>query len=153
MPMTLADIAAKLKDIDFCMLETRAADGSIAGRPMSNNQEVEYDGDSWFFSSEDSDAIAQIAANPAVALAYQGSAGLLGMVGKPGAFYHIQGEAEVIRDKATFAEHWHAGLKHWYPEGIDTPGMVMIKVHATRIHYWDGEENGEVPLGAQALAH
>ena len=28
----------------------------------------------------------------------------------------------------------------------DTPGLVLIKVHAIRIHYWDGEDEGEVAL-------
>ena len=48
--MTLSDLAKKMADIDFCMLSTRTAGGEIAARPMSNNGDVEYDGDSYFFS-------------------------------------------------------------------------------------------------------
>ena len=64
----------------------------------------------------------------------------------PGAFVHVEGQADLIRDKATFAAHWQKSLERWYPEGIETPGMVMIKVHAARIHYWDGEDEGEVTV-------
>ena len=42
--MTLADIAKQMRDIDFGMLSTRAENGAIASRPMSNNGEVEYRG-------------------------------------------------------------------------------------------------------------
>ena len=51
-----------------------------------------------------------------------------------------------MRDKARFAEHWDKSLDRWFPQGIDTPGMVMIEVDANRIHYWDGEDEGEVKL-------
>jgi len=50
--MTLADLARKLKKIDFCMLTTRSSDGVMSNRPMSNNGDVEYDGDSYFSPSK-----------------------------------------------------------------------------------------------------
>ena len=51
---------------------------------------------------------------------------------------------ELIRDKAEFEAHWTKGLERWFQDGVDTPGLVLIKVHANRIHYWDGENEGEV---------
>src|SRR5690349_14476193 len=50
MAMTIKDLSEKLAKIDFCMLTTNAAAGVLNSRPMSNNGDVEYDGDSWFFS-------------------------------------------------------------------------------------------------------
>ena len=35
------------------MLNTHTDGGQIATRPMSNNRDVEYDGDSWFFVAEE----------------------------------------------------------------------------------------------------
>ncbi len=37
-----------------------------------------------------------------------------------------------------------ADLDRYFPDGIDTPGVVMIRVHAERIRYWDGEDEGEI---------
>ena len=37
-------------------------------------------------------------------------------------------------------------LDRWFPEGIDTPGILLIKVSAIEIEYWDGEENGRISL-------
>lgn len=151
MTKTLADISKAMKDIDFCMLVSRASDGSIGGRPMSNNRQVEYEGTSWFFTFDDTRMAEDIARDPSVGLTYQGKAGLLGVVGKPGLFVHVEGEAHVIRDKAKFAEHWDKSLDRWFEDGIDTPGLALIEVAAKRIHYWDGEDEGEVRLTVEAI--
>jgi len=149
---TLAEISEEMRDIDFCMLVSRAQDGSIGGRPMSNNREVEYEGTSWFFTCDHHRSVADIERDPSIGLSYQGKAGLLGVVGKPGIFIHVEGEARLVKDKAKFAEHWEKGLDMWFKEGVDTPGLVMIEVAAKRIHYWDGMEEGEVKLPAPAQA-
>jgi general stress protein 26 len=141
--MTLNDLAKKIADIDFTMLATKARDGQIASRPMSNNGDVEYDGDSWFFTSEETHAVKEIEADPHVALTLQGKAGLFG---KPPLFIAIEATAELIRDKAVFEEHWQSELERWFPQGVDTPGMVLIKAHASRVTYWDGEEEGTVAV-------
>jgi len=140
---TLEDITEKMRDIDFAMLFTRASGGEIAGRPMSSNRDVEYDGDTYFFALEEADMIADIERDMKVALSFAGSKGLLG---RPPAFIAVQGEAELIRDKSAFAAHWNKDLERWFEGGVDTPGLVLIKVHATRIHYWDGADEGEVRL-------
>jgi general stress protein 26 len=149
---SLAEISEAMRDVDFCVLTTRAQDGSIGGRPMSNNREVEYEGTSRFFTYDKHRSVSDIERDPSVGLSYQGSGGLLGLVGKPGIFVHVEGEASLIRDKAAFAEHWQKNLDRWFPQGIDTPGVVMIEVTAKRIHYWNGTEEGEVKLPAIASA-
>ncbi|MNY83079.1 hypothetical protein D3C86_2255910 [compost metagenome] len=47
-------------------------------------------------------------------------------------------------DKQTFAEHWMSELERWFPQGVDTPGLLMIKVHASKVTYWDGDETGSI---------
>jgi general stress protein 26 len=49
--MSIEELSEKMRSIDFCMLSTREASGGISTRPMSNNGDVEYDGDSCFFRS------------------------------------------------------------------------------------------------------
>ncbi|MGO7170062.1 pyridoxamine 5'-phosphate oxidase family protein [Rhizobium leguminosarum] len=145
--MTLEDLSSQLKKIDFCMLSTNAGSGRISARPMSNNGDVEYDGDSWFFSYEDSRKITEIEGIDTVLLTFTAPPSLLG---KPGIFIAVEGLASLVRDKAAFQEHWVPDLERWFPEGVDTPGIVLIKVSASSIRYWDGEENGEVILPGSA---
>lgn len=141
MTKTLADLSEKMRDIDFAMLSTHTDGGQIAARPMSNNRQVDYDGTSHYFSMGDTRTVSDIARDPKVGLSFLGKSGLLGM--KP-FFVAVEGHAELIRDKAAFAEHWTSDLDRWFADGIDTPGLVLIKVRAERVHYWDGEDEGEI---------
>ncbi|WP_256776373.1 MULTISPECIES: pyridoxamine 5'-phosphate oxidase family protein [unclassified Stenotrophomonas] len=139
--LTLPELAKKMANIDFTMLQTRAENGEIAGRPMSNNGDVDYDGDSWFFTTEDTDMVREIQQDPKVALSFTGSKSLLG---KPPLFVAVQGRATLIRDKAIMQQHWVKDLERWFEQGVDSPGLVLIQVAASRIHYWDGEDQGEI---------
>lgn len=147
--LTLADISEKMRDIDFAVLSTRTEGGAIGGRPMSNNRQVEFDGDSYFFTCDDARMVSDIERDPHVGLSYQSKSGMLGM--KP-FFITVEGRAELIKDKSRFAEHWTKDLDSWFEEGIDTPGLTMIKVTAERLHYWDGYDEGEIALKEQAEA-
>ncbi|PYB73379.1 pyridoxamine 5'-phosphate oxidase family protein [Rhizobium wuzhouense] len=141
MTLTLPELAHKMKKIDFCMMLTRSADETISARPMSNNGEVDYDGDSYFFSYTDTTKVRELTADPSVSLTFTAPPSLLG---KPGIFVAVKGRASLIADKAVFEAHWSKDLDRWFPDGIDTPGIILIKVHADSITYWDGEDNGTI---------
>ncbi|MFS0773790.1 pyridoxamine 5'-phosphate oxidase family protein [Sphingomonas sp. 1P08PE] len=139
--LTLHDLAKKMAKLDFALLTTRSADGALTARPMSNNGDVEFSGDSYFFAYDDSRKVADIRADDTVLLGYTGA---VGMLGGPPLFVAVEGRATLIDDKAAFAEHWTSDLDRYFPEGIDTPGVVMIRIHADRIRYWDGGDEGTV---------
>lgn len=141
--LTLPELAKKMAGIDFAMLETHTGDGEIAGRPMSTNGDVEYDGDSWFFTLDNTDMVGEIQRDPKVALSFTGSKSLLG---KPPLFVAVQGRAQLIRDKAILQQHWVPDLERWFEQGVETPGLVLINVRATRLHYWSGEDEGEIVI-------
>ena len=125
-------IAELIKDIDICMFVTRS-DGTVRGRPMSNNRKVEYDGDSWFFSFRDSPKVEEIEADPAVELAYVAT--------EQGAWVSIEGTAEVVEDDERKRELWDDELKAWFQDGPEDDSVVLLKVRADRIHAWaNGEE-------------
>nr|WP_086491865.1 pyridoxamine 5'-phosphate oxidase family protein [Novosphingobium panipatense] len=144
MTWSLAELSNKMKDIDFAMLATHTKGGAIAARPMSNNREVGYEGTAWFFTEESALMVADISADPKITLSYQGKSGLLGQ--RP-FFLAVEGRARLIRDKTALTEHWTDGLERWWPEGPETPGLVLIEAQGERAHYWDGEEEGEIVLG------
>jgi general stress protein 26 len=139
--LTLHDLAKKMAKLDFAMMSTQCSGGGTTSRPMSNNGDVEYDGDSYFFAYGDSRKVQELRADPSVTLTFTGAAGMLG---GPPLFVTVEGTASLIQDKAAFEAHWTKDLDRYFPEGIDTPGVTMIKVHAERIRYWDGGDEGTI---------
>lgn len=140
---TLAEIADKMAGIDIAILSTHTENGQIANRPMSNNGDVTYDGTSYYFTFEQARTVSDITADPKVALGFSAPGGFFS---GSGLYVAVEGNAELIRDKAAFEAHWTPDLDKWFEKGIDTPGIVLVKVKAKRITYWEGTEEGEVTL-------
>ena len=134
---SLSELAQSMRGIDIATFSTHTEGGQIAARPMSNNGEVEYDGTSYYFCYEQSRLVSDIRNNPEVALDFQGAKAF---------WVSVQGDAELIQDKDQLQEHWSKDLDRWFKDGVDTPGVTMVKVTATRIHYWEGEDDGEIEL-------
>lgn len=134
---TLPDISKDMSAIDLCMLTTKTSRGMLMARPMSNNGDVEYDGNSYFFSYKKSGTVREIIKDPAVGLNF---------AGKDGLFIHVSGKARVISSKQVMAGHWVPSLNQWFKEGIDTPGVVMIVVKAGKIKYWQKMDEGTIKL-------
>lgn len=143
-PLNLSDISGVLKSIDICMMTTRSSDGTMESRPMSNNRDVDYRGDSYFFTMDDTRVVSDLKRSPNVCLSFDGRDGLFGKH-----FYVcVTGEASLSTDKATMKRHWTPDLELWFKDGVDTPGLTMIKVHAQHVRYWKGMEEGEITLKA-----
>jgi general stress protein 26 len=139
---SLADIAKEMAGIDIAILSTHTESGEIANRPMSNNGDVTYEGTSYYFTYEQARAVSDIERNSKVALGFASQAGLF----SNGIYVAVEGVAELIRDRAAFKQHWTSGLDKWFDDGVDTPGIVLIKVKAKRVTYWKGREEAEIEL-------
>ena len=134
-PDDLAAVAERMRELDICMLTTRADDG-VATRPMSNNGQVEYDGDTWFFARRDSATVRQIEADPAVALGY--------IATERGTWIAIEAEATIDDDAAHKRERWFEDLRRWFENGPDDPEVVLIRASASRIRAWGGDADLDV---------
>ena len=139
---SVAEIAKQMAGIDIAILSTHAEGGEIANRPMSNNGDVSYNGTSYYFTYEQARAVSDIQRDPNVALGFSSDGGIF----SDGIYVAVEGTAELIRDKAAFQQHWTSDLDKWFDKGVDTPGIVLIKVKAKRATYWKGREEGEVEL-------
>ena len=135
---SIPQIAKMMRDLDFCMLTTRAEDGNLRSRPMSNNGEVEFDGDVWFFSAAESRKVSEIETDPFVALSYSDPERFL--------FISMSGEASIVRNVEKKQELWIEDLERWFEDGPESEDIVLIKVTPTVVDYWNGEENEEVTL-------
>ena len=134
-PDDLAAVAERMRELDICMLSTRTDDG-IASRPMSNNAQVEYDGDTWFFARRGSAVVREIETDPTVALGY--------IATERGTWIAIDAEAAIDHDANHKRERWFEELRRWFENGPDDPEVVLIRATATRIRAWGGDTDLDV---------
>jgi general stress protein 26 len=125
-----------LEGIDFCMLTTIDG-GHLRSRPMST-QQMEFDGDLWFFTSDNTHKIDEIKKDPRVNAAYS----------KPddNTYVSVSGKAEVVKDQAKIDELWSPILKAWFPEGKDDPHLCLLKIPVDQAEYWDAPSSSIVQL-------
>ena len=135
----LQAIAKLLAKLDIGMLTTKADDGTLHGRPMSNNGEVEYDGDSWFFAEDGTRKVTEIEADPAVELAFIDT--------KAGTWVNVEGEATIVRDDVERKKAlWLKDLERWFPNGPEDETVVLIKVHARHIDAWAKDQEWQIEV-------
>ena len=126
--------------LNLAIMATSYAVGAITARLMSNSGGIVYHGDSYFFSYQDSHEVADLPADLHTKLNYTDASGMLV---EPPMFAIIEGDAAPIKKRQAFVDHWTKDPDRYFPDGIDTPGIVMIRITPRRIHYWNGSDEGE----------
>ena len=121
-----AKVAGLAKDIRIGMLTTVNSAGDFISRPMAQ-QEVEFDGDLWFFAERDSRKVRHITANPRVGVTLTSN----------DTWISLNGTAAVVDNPAKAKELWNTWVEAWMPQGPEDPSVVLIKVTADSAEYWD----------------
>lgn len=116
----------------ICMLTTMTADGKHVSRPMAL-QDVEFDGDLWFFAMDDSAKATEIGAHPEVNVAFSDD--------DHQSWTSVSGRATLVHDRAKMEELWAAPLQVWFSDGLDTPGITLVKVHADTAEWWEASSS------------
>ncbi len=122
-----------VKAVDICMLTTVNENGNLHSRPMSNNGEIEFDGDLWFFTYGSSHKVDEVGRTPKVCASFADVDGQQ--------YASLSGQAEVVRDREKIEELWQPQLRAWFPEGVDTPDIALLKVTVERAEYWDSSQS------------
>ena len=131
---TLAD---KIHGIDIAMMTTVEPDGSLHSRPMAT-QQTDFDGNLWFFTRVDSAKVDDIGRDHRVNLAYA----------EPSKqrYVSVSGTARMIRDRQKAEELWKPLYRAWFPEGLDDPSLVLLRVEVEKAEYWDSPSSAVVHL-------
>ena len=123
-------VAELLKGERFGFLTTTTPEGKLTSRPMAL-QEVEFDGDLWFFAEQSAPWLRHISHSPQVNVG----------VGSGGDWVSLTGEALVVSDVAKKKELWNSGVEAWLPQGPEDPAVVLVKVDGDTAEYWDSPGN------------
>ena len=122
----ISRLAELAKGIRIAMLTTVDEEGHFISVPMAQ-QEVELDGDLWFFAERDSRVVHNLTLNPHVGVTLSSS----------DTWISIDGDGEVVEDPAKASELWNSWVEAWLPQGPDDPNVVLIKVTGHGAEYWD----------------
>ncbi len=125
---SMEKVAQLVEEIKFAMLTTHDRDGVLRSRPMSTLQ-MDSDGCLWFFTGAHSFKVGDVREDAHVNLAYARS--------DKQDYLSVAGTAEVIRDRQKMQQLWTPWLKPWFPDGLDDPELVLLKVTVVEADYWD----------------
>ncbi|WP_411218394.1 pyridoxamine 5'-phosphate oxidase family protein [Terribacillus saccharophilus] len=113
-----------IKDVDTAMLTTVTEEGLVS-RPMKT-QEVEFDGDLWFFTKKETDKYEEILHDQDVNVSYAGKS-----------YVSVRGRAEIVEDINKKKELWSKAYEKIMQTSYDDSSVVLIKVKAEAAEYWD----------------
>lgn len=123
-----AKLAELIKSIKFVMLTTVEQDGKLHSRPMTM-QDIEFDGDLWFFTSANTPKAWDINRNHQVNVSFADP--------NKQTFISACGLASLVRDRNKIEELWRPTYYAFFPKGLDDPDLALLKVSVQTAEYWD----------------
>ena len=122
---SISKVTDIINDSHIGMFTTINEKGALVSRPLAV-QEVKDDGDMWFFTSANTSQVAHIRANPAVNVSF----------GQRTEWVSVAGTAEVVTDRQLIHDMWNQVVEAWFPDGPDTPEVVLLHVDSDSAEYW-----------------
>ncbi|MDB5106620.1 MAG: Pyridoxamine 5-phosphate oxidase-like FMN-binding protein [Fibrobacteres bacterium] len=122
------ELLEKIRDIKFAMLTTENEGGFLHSRPMAT-LEASESGAFWFFTGKSSLKVREIDHDGRVNLSY--------ISGDRDTYVSVAGEARVVQDAAKAKALWNPFMKAWFPQGLDDPDLILLRVDVDEAEYWD----------------
>jgi len=126
-----------IKNIKVAMLVTAENELSLNSRPM-HTVDIDKDNNIWFFTSDDSGKVKAMMNDHHVNLSYASP--------EDGQFLSVSGIATFSDDQNRKEDLFNMMTKAWFPEGVNDPNLLLIKVHPQQAEYWDTSASKLVQL-------
>ncbi len=139
----VAELKSKIKAIRFAMFTTIDAHGKLVSVPMTN-QEMDAEGNLWFFTSTEAELWENIVAHPEVNLSFAEP--------NESMYVSISGRAERVVDRAKIHAMWNPAVQAWFPHGPDDPHAMLVRVVSDTAEYWDSSASAMVQMFNMAKA-
>ncbi len=131
------------EDINVCMFCTKTENVPFQTRPMST-QEVDDEGNIWFFSEKDSDKNYEIKQDQHVQLLYSKNS--------DSHFLSVAGIASIVYHKNKVEKLWDKIAEAWFKGGKDDPNLSLICIKPTEAYYWETKNGKMISLIKIAVA-
>ncbi|MBW4644284.1 MAG: pyridoxamine 5'-phosphate oxidase family protein [Goleter apudmare HA4340-LM2] len=129
----IRQLSQLITDIDCGMLTTVDEDGSLHSRPMSRGGDLHSEPTLWFFTSASSHKVFEIERHQQVNVSFSTS--------DSQRYISISGTAELVKDQNKMQELWQPKLQTWFPQGLNDPDLILLKVNIKKADYWDSNSS------------
>ena len=133
---TIEKLNLLIKDIDIAMLTTIDR-GVLRSRPMAT-QEIDFDGELWFFTSRQTHKAEEIEKDNRVNVSYSAP--------EDNRYVAMAGTAELVDDRAKMKELWSPKYLAWFPKALEDPNLILLKVTVEQAEYWDATSSSLVEV-------
>ena len=114
------------------MFNTIGDQYQFSSRPMGTAK-IDDDGSIWFFTNEYSLKSKEISKGNEVNLGYSNPSS--------NTYLYVNGKAELVDDQARKEAYFSPAIKAWFPDGLEDPALILIKVTPSVAEYWDSSAN------------
>jgi general stress protein 26 len=127
----IAKARTLLPSFRTAMLVTKSADsGELHMRPMALQGDLStFGGTLWFFADDRSHKIREIERDPRVFLVFQND--------RESRYLQLAGTASAVTDRAKMRELYTPEIRTWFPEGVDDPHLMLIRIDVTNGTFWE----------------
>lgn len=123
-----SDLLEKIRDMKFAMLTTEDGEERLHSRPMAT-MAADEEGTLWFFTARSTRKAREVEIHSRVNLAYTD--------GGKDTFISVSGVAHLDDNHDKARELWNPMLKAWFPDGLDDPELILLRVEVEEAEYWD----------------
>lgn len=134
-----SEVVELMRQERFVMLSCVSEDGSLQSYPMTP-QQVQDDGDLWFFIGLQGEQARNLQQDPRVNLAFVDQ----------GSWLSVTGQAQFVQDQAKVDQLWNEEADSWFEHGQDDPHLGLIHVRVESAQYW-GSRGAESQSGAMEI--
>lgn len=130
----LTQLAKLIEGMRFCMLTTVDEENLMVARPMTPQQMCE-EGALWFLTDPNSTKMQHL---QLMNVAFSDE--------PKSTYVSISGHGEVVADRARIESLWSAFARPWFPDGIDSTNLALLKFVPNVAEYWDAPNSKMVRI-------
>jgi len=135
-----SQLASLLDDMSISMLTANDEYGQLTSRPMSP-LEMDSHGAIWFFTDKRSAKVQHL---HVINLAFSDEGN--------STYVSICGRGELVDDRAMIERLWTEFARPWFPDGVESPNLVLLKIIPTTAEFWDAPNSKMVRMFAMAAS-
>lgn len=120
-----------VEEIKFCFFISDLENKKGTSSTIMTAQQVDDEGNIWFFSGADSDRNKDIKAHKNVQMYFSSP--------EKNSYLSVNAEASIVMDKSKIKELWNPLLTIWFKDGIEDENISLIKATTNTANYWDSD--------------